>query len=116
MIELHQFEPVKLHFVRNDQWSLTVQLLQPDKTPVDLTGATAVMTVRTKNGNLVLRATTENGRITITPIDGRIDITIPITVTDIEPNIFDWMLRVKLPNDNWQTIASGELKVLDDLE
>ena len=116
MIELHQFEPVKLHFVRNDRWSLVVQMLQPDKTPVNLTGATAIMTVRTKAGQMVLRATTENGHITITPTEGRIDITIPIAATDIEPNIYDWMLRVKLPNDNWQTITSGELKVFEDLE
>jgi hypothetical protein len=115
MIELHQFEPVKLHFVRNDRWSLVVQQLQADKTPVDLTGAAAVMTIRTKNGTAVLTATTENGRIVITPTEGRIDIAIPRTVTDINVDIYDWMLRLKLPNDNWQTIAGGELKVLSDV-
>jgi hypothetical protein len=115
MIELHQFEPVKLHFVRNDQWSLTVQLLEPDKTPVDLTGATAIMTIREKNGQVALVATTENGRITITPTDGRIDVIFPALITDIENIIYDWMLRVKLPNSNEQTIAGGELKVLADV-
>jgi hypothetical protein len=114
MIELHQFEPVKLHFVRNDQWSLTVQLLEPDKTPVNLTGATAIMTIREKNEQIALVATTENGRITITPTEGRIDVIFPALITDIETTIYDWMLRIKLPNDNWQTIAGGELKVIDD--
>jgi hypothetical protein len=115
MIELTQFEPVKLNFVQNDQWSLIVQQLQPDKTPVDLTGATAVMTVRTKSGTVVLTASTENGRITITPAEGRIEVAIPRTATNISVDIYDWMLRLKLPSDNWQTIAGGELKVLTDV-
>lgn len=47
-------------------------------TPADLTGFTARMQIRTDvdAASPIIELTTENGRITITPLDGRIDLLI----------------------------------------
>lgn len=52
--------------------------------PVDLTGATAVMQIRptATDSTLILELTTENGRITIDPLVGKINLTIADTDTE----------------------------------
>ncbi len=49
----------------------------------NLTGYTARMQIRTEveSSQVLIALTTENGRITITPLDGRIDLTISATDT-----------------------------------
>lgn len=46
------------------------------KRPVDLTGFSALLQVRDKLGNLLIEASTGNGRITITGLQGVIQIEI----------------------------------------
>lgn len=71
-------------------------------TPDDLTGYTAKMQVReTPTDETVLdELTTENGRITITAIEGKIELIFPNTTTtnyDFENAVYDLELMVGTP-------------------
>lgn len=56
--------------------------------PVDLTGYTARMQIRRNpaSDEVLFSATTENSLLTITPLDGKVDLVIPATDTES----FDW--------------------------
>jgi len=61
----------------------TVLLEQPDGSPVDLTGATARMQVRPRAGSdeVFLALTNDNGGITITPLEGKLELYVPADAT-----------------------------------
>jgi hypothetical protein len=61
---------VKLY--RGDTWKRAWELRDAANNPIDLTGASARLQVRDQAGNVVVSASTTDGRITITPAAGRI--------------------------------------------
>lgn len=70
----------------------------PDTTPINLTGYTARMQVRKKHADTVkvLDLTTQNGKIIITPLLGKINVTVPATETDditIKTGVYDLELE-----------------------
>lgn len=70
----------------------------PDETPINLTGYTARMQVRKKYADTVkvLDLTTQNGKIVLTPLQGKINVTIPATDTanvTIKTGVYDLELE-----------------------
>jgi hypothetical protein len=61
----------------------TLQWLDENEAPIDLTGYTARMHVRktVKSATTLIELTTANGRITLTPADGKLDLLLTATLT-----------------------------------
>lgn len=74
-------KPVRL--VAGDCWHRAWRLQQSGGAPVDLTGASARLHVRDAEGAKVAEASTADGRIVITPAQGRIEMTIPAAATPL---------------------------------
>lgn len=68
-------------YVRSFVW-------KSDNTAVDLTGYTARMQIRRNptSDEVLFSATTENSLLTLTPLDGKVDLVIPASTTEL----FDW--------------------------
>lgn len=66
----------------------------PDESPINLTGYTARMQVRKKHSDTakVLDLTTQNGKIAITPLLGKINVNVPSADTEdiaIKTGVYD---------------------------
>lgn len=88
-------------------------------TPVDLTGCTARMHIRTEIDAtaVLLELNTENGRIAIAPLDGRVALTISAADTKgaallqlvEQPGVFD--LEIIHPDLSVTRLVQGKVKV-----
>lgn len=80
---MHKPKQQNLFLAQGATFRYTVVLEQADGTPVDLTGATARMQVRPTQGSdvIFLALTTDNGGITITPLEGKLDLYAPADAT-----------------------------------
>lgn len=70
----------------------------PDTTPINLTGYTARMQVRKKHtdSTKILDLTTQNGKIVLTPLQGKINVTVPAADTEditIKSGVYDLELE-----------------------
>ena len=77
-------------------WTLTIVYNNPDGTPIDLTGYTGRMQLRTKfDSTAVLTLSTANGGIVITGPTGQIAITATATQTQaINPGLYLYDLEL----------------------
>lgn len=74
----------KLCIEKGSTYRKTFQWLAEDEvTPIDLTGYSARMQIRSsyESTDYILELTTENGGISITPLDGKINLYIPESIT-----------------------------------
>jgi hypothetical protein len=104
---------VKLY--RGDTWTRTWLLQRQDRTPIDLTGATARLQVRDTSGNLMLEASTVNGKITITPAEGRIDMVIPYDAMIMPIGKYRYDLEITYANGVRRTYDSNLIEILEDI-
>lgn len=86
-------------------------------TPIDLTGYTAKMEVRTGEvanpGILVLTLTTANGRITLGDEDGTITLNVPVAVIDAcEAGIYCYDLFLVSGTGAATRLLAGQFKLL----
>ena len=105
----------QLKFYRGDSWIMAYVLQDAAGSPIDLTGASARLQVRDQDGALVIEASTSNGRMTITPAQGRIDMAVPYTATQITPGAYRFDLEVTHASGVRRTYRSGTLIVQEDI-
>jgi DNA-binding IclR family transcriptional regulator len=104
---------VKLY--RGDTWTRAWLLTDEAGAAIDLTGATARLQVRDQAGNVVVSASTTDGRITITPAAGRIDMTVPYSATGLAPGSYRFDLEVTHASSLRRTYEQDTLVVLEDM-
>ena len=104
--------------IRGDTWLRTWALKNPAKLPINLTGATARLQVRSKDGVLIASATTTDGRIIISSLEGRIDLIMPPIVTSLFETLdenYDFDLELTYANGVVKTLEIAELVVRKDI-
>lgn len=82
---------LNLHIEQGASWAKTLDYQNPDGTPFNLTGYTARMHVREAANapTTVFEMTTGNGRIVITPLTGKIELSLNAADTeDLPPGRF----------------------------
>ena len=104
---------VKLY--RGDTWTRGWELRDAAGNPIDLTGASVRLHVRDASGSVVISASTTDGRLTITPASGRIDMLVPYAVTGITPGSYRFDLEVTHANGVRRTYEQDTLIVLEDI-
>lgn len=104
---------VKLY--RGDTWTRAWEIKDASGNPVDLSGATARLHVRDGQGNLVMSASTSDGRLTIQPTAGRIDLLVPKEATVIAPGNYRFDIEVTYPSGRRTTYEQAVLVVLEDV-
>jgi hypothetical protein len=73
---------------RGDTWTRAWELKDAAGDPIDLTGASARLQVRDASGAVVISASTADGRLTIQPAAGRIDLLVPYSATGLAPGSY----------------------------
>lgn len=104
---------VKLY--RGDTWQRAWVIQDAAGQPVDLTGATARLHVRDAAGAKVMEASTIDGRLTIQPAAGRIDLVMPKEATGIAPGSYRFDLEVTFSNGVRRTYEQETLVILEDM-
>jgi hypothetical protein len=104
---------VKLY--RGDTWTRAWELRDAEGSPIGLTGASARLQVRDAAGAVVISASTSDGRLTITPASGRIDMLVPYSATGIATGSYRFDLEVTHASGIRRTYEQDMLVVLEDL-
>lgn len=97
--------------VENDRWSFAVVWKDENGNPRDLTGWTAVCTVRTSYDTTGAAALTINGVISA-PLTGRADFAGFLTIPDGK-YVYD--VEFKLGSTDRRTLVRGTLEVLPEV-
>jgi len=106
-----------LRIQQGDTWALQIVWTNDDGSPVDMTGATAKMQLRTSvtSSTVVLELSSENGRITIGQA-GRLDLQIAADDTAAMPTasgVYD--LEVKFASGVVKKIIRGSYLVTPEV-
>jgi hypothetical protein len=104
---------VKLY--RGDTWTRAWELKDAAGNPIDLTGASARVQVRDAAGAVVISASTADGRLTLTPASGRIDMLVPYSATGLAPGSYRFDLEVTHASGLRRTYEQETLVVLEDV-
>lgn len=107
--------PKAVRVYRGDTWSRAWELRDKAGAPIDLTGASARLHLRDGSGTLIVSGDTSDGRIVITPADGRIDMTIPYNAMALNPGTYRFDLEVTHADGTRYTYEQGVLLVLEDV-
>jgi len=100
---------------RGDTWTRAWALKNPAKQPIDLTGATARLHLRSQAKALVYAATTANGCIVVEGVMGRLALTVAASITATwAPGTYKFDLEITYPNGTVTTYESSALAVLED--
>jgi len=102
-------------FVSGDTWQMGWQILDANSVPLDLTGASVRLHIRSKSGQLMLDANTTNDKITVNGPNGRIDLNVPYSETNIQAGTYLFDLEVTHSNNVRVTYDKGEWVVLHDM-
>jgi hypothetical protein len=105
----------KTSLIRGDSWTRTWILKDPNNNPLNLTGATVRLQVRDADDVIRISASTSDGKITLTPAQGRIDMAIPYTETNLAPGSYKFDLEVTHASGTRKTYEQGTLIVLPDV-
>ena len=104
---------VKLY--RGDTWTRAWELTDAAGNAIDLTGAAARLHVRDAAGAVVIDASTADGRLTLTPASGRIDLLVPHAATGIAPGSYRFDLEVTHAGGLRRTYEQDTLVILEDM-
>jgi hypothetical protein len=104
---------VKLY--RGDTWTRAWELKDAAGNTIDLTGASARLQVRDSAGAVVISASTSDGRLTLTPASGRIDMLVPYSATGLAPGSYRFDLEVTHAGGLRRTYEQDTLVVLEDV-
>jgi hypothetical protein len=104
---------VKLY--RGDTWTRAWEIKDAAGNPIDLTGASARLQVRDATGAVVISASTIDGRLTLTPASGRIDMLVPYSATVIAPGSYRFDIEVTHASGIRRTYEQDTLIVLEDV-
>lgn len=100
---------------RGDTWLRAWVIQDESGAPVDLTGASVRLHVRDAAGVKVAEASTADGRLVITPLQGRIDMTIPAAAMAIAPGSYRFDLELTSAGGEVRTVEQATLVVLEDV-
>jgi hypothetical protein len=105
-------KPAKLNFTiyQGATFRRRLRWLNPDKTPIDLTGCTARMQVReeVESTAVLLELTTENGRIVLGGTAGTVEFDVdPVTTAGITWSGGAWDLEIVHPGGEVTRLAQG---------
>lgn len=106
-------QPVKIF--RGDTWQRSWVIQDAAGNPVDLTGASARLHVRNAAGVKVMEASTVDGRLTLQPAQGRIDMVMPKEATGVTPGVYRFDIEVTYPNGVRFTYEQATLIVMEDM-
>lgn len=101
--------------IRGDTWQRAWEIKDASGAAVDLTGASARLHVRDALGVIQMQASTTDGRLTLQPTAGRIDLVMPKEVTAIPPANYRYDLEVTFPTGVRTTYEQATLVILEDL-
>ncbi len=104
--------PAKL--ISGDTWLRKWKLTDADGVAINLTGATARLHVRDADDVKVMEASTEDGRLTITPLTGEINLVMPYSVTSLTAGKYQFNLEVTHADGTRRTYESDFLTVVED--
>ena len=102
--------------IRGDTWRRSWIIKDETGQPIDLTGASARLQVRDKRDEVLAYARMDNGMITIDPLQGRIDMVVPASITKdfpIASHRFD--LELTFADGTVRTIEQSTLQVIEDV-
>ncbi|MBN2691740.1 MAG: hypothetical protein JXR43_07780 [Burkholderiaceae bacterium] len=106
--------PVKLF--RGDTWTRAWRMEDAACAPIDLTGASARLQLRDSAGALALDATTDNGRLRLTALEGRIDLLVPYADTALlAAATYRFDLEVTHASGIRRTYEQDSLVILEDV-
>lgn len=102
-----------LELYKGDYLPLTVTLVQPNGTPVNLTGYTAHAHIRSNFGDEVIYAFT----VSIpAPETGKVNIILTSAVSaGIAAGAYIWDFQVREPSGNTRTYLAGDVTVYDEV-
>lgn len=102
-----------IELYKGDYFPLRVTLVQPDLTPLNLTGYTASAQVRANYGDPVVY----NFTVTIAaPETGVVDLVLPSSVSaGIEPGSYIWDFQIREPSGNTRTYIAGDITVYNEV-
>lgn len=100
--------------VGGDTWSRVWSLADANDVPLDLTGCSARLHVRDKDGALVMSASLADGRIARNA--NRLTLTMPAAVTALlAPGAYRFALEVSFSDATVRTIEINTLAIQEDL-
>lgn len=106
----------RVTLVRGDTWLRTWDLQDDAGAPIDLTGASARVQVRDWTDALVLSASTADGRLTVSPAIGRVQMAAPAVATAaLAPGRYAFDFEVTYPDGTRTTYESATLVVQEDV-
>lgn len=107
-------KPARIY--RGDSWERSWVIKTAAGTPIDLTGASARLQVRTTGGALVLAVTSSDAALTITPLSGRIDLAVPYADTEgLAAGSYRFDLEVTYADGRRRTYEANTLTILEDV-
>ena len=113
---------MELNLVRGDTWNTTFVLRERRAsvyvapTPINLTGATARLQLRTTvTGPVVIEATTINSKLVVGGTNGLIELAMPPADTVGLLGTYLWDLELTYADGVIKTVAGGRLVVTADI-
>lgn len=101
--------------IRGDTLRRSWIISDANGTPVPLSGASARLHFRNAAKDLVAQASTVDGKLVIDDTQGRIDLNLPFTDTEIlQPGSYKFDIEVTYPDNRRKTYESGTLLVSED--
>ena len=100
---------------RGDTWQRAWLIQDASNAPVDLTGVAVRLHVRDPAGVKVMEASLADGRMTVQPTAGRIDMTMPKEATVVAPGGYRFDIEVTFPTGVRYTYEQNTLVVLEDV-
>lgn len=104
--------PVKIY--SGDTWERTWLLKDAAGAPVPLENAVARLQVRSRNDILIV-ASTDDGKIVLTPELGELAMTIPYILMDVKPGTYSFALEITHANGVRRTYEQDTLVILEDV-
>lgn len=102
--------------VRGDTWQRVWLLRDAGGEPIDLSGGSARMQLRSGGGATLVECSTANGRLTIDGPAGRIDLALPWEEAEaLAPGRYVYDLEVTLASGQRQTCDRAVLLVVEDI-
>lgn len=100
---------------RGDTWEREWRLTDESGVPIDLTGAAARVQARDADGNLVIEASTVDGRLVLGGIAGTAVMAVPKEATLIAPASYRFDFEVTYAGGRRRTYEQNVLIVLEDI-
>jgi hypothetical protein len=101
--------------IRGDTWRRAWVIKDSLGAPIDLTGAVPWLHLRDAAEALVLEATLANGRLTLTPAAGRVDLSMEAAVMWLDPGRYPYDMQITDATGVVRTVEQGTLVIVKDV-